>query len=345
MCFLCVACVAWGCSHQDEEAGVVATVNGDPIYYDELKFTFDLANYGRTHEISSNSEAFRKEFGAALSDLIVVELIEQELEKKDLAVTDAEFDNASDHIFAGYGSKDRNVILHEENIDREMWERSLRRDLAFEKFLQAVIDPTLTVEVSEAAQYYKDHPEVFQQPRRIRFYFFQGPSENLLMEAAQLTLQAKSGDSSLPKSMEHIHREELFLSLDRIPKEWIEPIEQSRTLHKPIVFKTDMGVQGFVFIDDTPEQTLDAAKAFPVSEHAVLETKRKLAFSKWLAGVVQAADIAVSRHLLPDFSIANIVHDQADFKNEAERSFPDSAREQRNDDQAHALSSLPEKSP
>ncbi len=300
-----------GCLGKDEQTGTVATVNGEPILYDDLKFTFDLANYGRPHDIASNPQVFREEFGAALADLIVAKLVEQELEKQGLAVDEVEFEQASDRIFAEYGTKDKAAVLREENIDKDMWERSFRRDLAFEKFLRTVIDPSITVEIAEAAQYYKDHPSEFYQPRRIRFFFLQGPREETVMEAARSMSQDEHQGTSLPKAMEHIHQEELFLPVERIPQEWITPIEQSRTQHKPIVFKADMGFQGFVFVEDISAQQLDAARAFPLSQQAVLEKKRKMAFSKWLAGTVQAADIAVSSHLLPNFSIADVVHEQS----------------------------------
>ena len=105
---LCLTiCLAGGLSGcEDSEApgkdayGTVATVNGRGISLQHLQAKHDFNHLSWSTSAMPSADELQRQYGAALTELIITELMEQELEDRDLAVSDGELKTAEDEVKA-----------------------------------------------------------------------------------------------------------------------------------------------------------------------------------------------------------------------------------------------------
>jgi hypothetical protein len=105
-----------GCQNKNEEPGVVARVNGKPIYLTQLEYKYDLSHEGNGEFVPSVAQV-REEYGQILGDLIVQELVSQELEQRNIPVSAKELKDAENEVRSDYPDDSFEQILIEEYID------------------------------------------------------------------------------------------------------------------------------------------------------------------------------------------------------------------------------------
>ncbi|MDD4648898.1 MAG: SurA N-terminal domain-containing protein, partial [Desulfoplanes sp.] len=76
-----------GCGQGESQPGVVARINGEPIYLSELKSGYDLHYMDWSSSNDFDVESLRSEYGAVLGNMILQILIQQTLIQEGLAVT------------------------------------------------------------------------------------------------------------------------------------------------------------------------------------------------------------------------------------------------------------------
>ena len=87
---LLLAFLLGACAGDSDDMGIVARVNGEPIYLTQLEFQHDQFQADSVGTYVPSVEKLRNEYGEILADLIVQELVVQELGRRDLSVTDEE---------------------------------------------------------------------------------------------------------------------------------------------------------------------------------------------------------------------------------------------------------------
>lgn len=281
------------CTRSPEEKGVVAKVNGRPITQQQLEARHSFAALSGPGESNPSVTKLQEEYGQVLSDLVVLALVEQTLEKRGLQVTDEELAAAEAEIRADYPEGAFEQVLVEEYIDLDAWRQQLRSRLTVEKFYREVLRPEIKLDYQEAEAYYKEHIHDFYLPPRVRFFMLRGPSLDVVNQAVEVVarnLDAAAVSGQVPQ----VQVQDLKMREDRLTAAWrdalkgLEPGQASQAL---------AGSDGFtrlVLVENTPAKVLDPSRAYPLVEKVLVEEKLGRVFDAWLTSQLASADIQVT---------------------------------------------------
>ncbi|MBG0776440.1 MAG: peptidyl-prolyl cis-trans isomerase [Desulfovibrionaceae bacterium] len=287
------------CAPDAEETGVIARVNGHPIYLSQLESTYDLAQLGWTGGASPSVARLKRDYDAILTELIVQELIRQELEKRGAEVTRKEMDAAEAEVRADYPEGGFEEMLVEEYIDLQTWRTQLAARLAQEKFLREIIRPGITIDYEEAKAYYARNIKDFYLPPRLRFLMITGPDKDVVEKAAAM-FEAGKDQQAVGEQYSQISVQALKMRQDRLPSAWSDILAGLEPGHAAKVFKGEQGgFETLVLQERIPGKVLDPTHAYPLVEKVLLERKMREAFENWIDRRLQVSTVTVSTHLLP----------------------------------------------
>lgn len=294
---LCLAVgLLTGCLGQgDDEAGVVATVNGSPVRLAELEDRHDLARLGLPRLDNPAVEELRAEYGATLADLIVARLVGQELARLGLTPGLDELAAAEQAVRADYPGDSFERLLLEEHIDLARWRELLADRLALEKFTRDVLRPTVRVGVSEAASYYKEHIQAFTRPAMVRVLVVSGRDAESVK--AGLAAARKSPRPQPGQGPEGWTVQEAALPEAGLPGNWRDALRPLKPGEATVPMASGREHRGLVLVERIPASVLDPAKAYARVESMLAAEKLDKAFEAWLAETLAAATVRVNNRL------------------------------------------------
>ncbi|MCJ2163753.1 peptidylprolyl isomerase [Pseudodesulfovibrio sp. S3-i] len=279
--------------------GIVARVNGEPIFLSQLEFQHDLFQADSVGTYVPSVEKLRTEFGDILADLIVQELVVQELVRRDLAVTDEEVVKAEEEIRADYPEGAFEQVLVEEYIDLKSWRRQLKYHLAQKKFFLQVLRAQIKIDYKEAEKYYRDHISDFYLPESLRILVVRGPSRELVVKAVGKYLQDHD-QMSLATAFGEVETREVVVREGRLSAAWRNAMGGLKPGQASDVLTDRFGFEALVLLERSEAKVLAPAQAYPLVEEALLGKKMQKAFDQWLSENLATADISVSEHLLAE---------------------------------------------
>lgn len=288
-----------GCSGEGEQQGVVARVNGRPITLDRLELKYDFMHLDSSFDAAPSVAQLKEDYGHLLGDLIVQELVDEELERRDLGVTQEEVQAAEDEVRADYPEDTFEQVLVEEYIDIDYWRQELRARLALEKFFSEVLRPGISLGYEEAEAYYRQHINEFYLPPRLRIYLVSGPSRDAVQSAVDLYRKNSSVDA-IEGKFEQVEVRELRVREDRMTIAWKNALKPLSPGDATPVMTSESDFQSLIYLEKSPAKVLDPSRAYPVVEKVLVERKLREAFDAWLSDALANASIEVSTHLLDD---------------------------------------------
>jgi hypothetical protein len=292
-----LAALLAGCTVDTDDIGIVARVNGAPIYLSQLEFQHDQFQEDSVGAYVPSVAKLRKEYGEILSDLIVQELVVQELARRDLSVTDEELHKAENTVRADYPEGAFEQVLVEEYIDLKSWRRQLRYYLAQKKFYQQVLRPQIKIDYKEAEKYYRDHISDFYLPESMRILVVRGPSRELVVKAVEKYLKDHD-QMNLATAFGEVETREVVVREGRLSAPWRNALTGLKPGQASDVLTDRFGFEALVLLERSEAKVLPPAQAYPLVEEALLEKKMRNAFEKWLSADLAKVDIKVSEHLL-----------------------------------------------
>lgn len=286
-----------GCAPDPNELGIVATVNGRPIYMSELEYMYDLEHMDEAKPSIPSVDEISREYGGIMAELIVQQLVYQELEKHGMSVTDEEVGAAEEDIRQDYPGESFEQILVEEYIDLNNWREQLRYRVALEKFHQQVLRPTVKIGYDEAKAYYKDNLADFVLPERLRLVQVRGEKRADVQAAAKDYL--KTGNRTRVEE-EHgaVDLREILIAAANLPPLWEHGVRNLKpgSVSNPI--PANGGFEVLVYLKTVPAKVVPPGQAYTVIENILLQEKLKQAFDSWLEEALATAEIRISRHLI-----------------------------------------------
>jgi parvulin-like peptidyl-prolyl isomerase len=323
---LAVTLLSAACSQEATEVGVVARVNGFPIYLTDVEAKYDLSHLGWSGSVSPSLGKLKSEYRVILAELIAQELIFQVLNEKNIPVTEQEMLQAEARVRADYPQGLFEQVMVEEYIDLDIWRRQLRAHLSFEKFLNKILRPRITVEHGEVEAYYNEHAREFNVPAQVHFLLVMAAEKARLEEAYALFRRGADGEI-LSRELEGVEAQEVKLPLDRLTEKWSKALESVETGGATRALSAQRGYEMLILVDRQPARRLSLQEAYPVIERTLLERKLHEAYAAWLEEEIESADIFISAHLLAEGDEAEDEHEvQPDFLQEEQRGDPASER-------------------
>ena len=278
------------------EYGTVASVNGRGISLQHLQAKHDFNHLSWSASAMPSADELQRQYGVALTELIIAELMEQELEKRDLAVSAEELKAAEDEVRADYPDGEFERALVEDYIDIEIWRAFLRHRLSMLKFVNTVLRPEITISPADMEAYYQAHIAEFTLPERQHFIVVDCEAKATAEKLRKAYMQTKS--QPLPTEDDVINVREITANRERLPQPWIDALKGLKSREASEIKFNEQRYQFLIFLETLPEQILDPAAVYSRVEAGLIESRTESAFNHWLGQKLQEADIRVSRPLL-----------------------------------------------
>lgn len=292
------------CAEDQDNASIVARVNGEAIPLSDLEYKYDLLYLDTEEDVSPTVERLRADYGRILSELITQKLVMQDLEQRGLAVTDNELKRAENEVRADYPEGAFEEMLVEEYVDLDFWRRQLHARLSMQVFKRQVLRPQVRIELTEAEEYYRQNIQNFYLPQRVAFLLVRAPGKNLLRKATEL-LQEGETPIEVSAKLKEVEAIALKMRADSLPHAWASVLEQLKPGQASgIMSSGEGGFERLILQERSPAKVLELAQAYPLIEEVLLNAKLKEAFNAWLEARVAGSEIIISTQLLPDETIA-----------------------------------------
>ncbi|HEX9860553.1 MAG TPA: peptidyl-prolyl cis-trans isomerase [Nitrospirota bacterium] len=159
-----------GCSGGGKTAGhgtVLATVNGEAVTLDQLRYRMKFLNLGFPNISSQDQEA--GEAGLeALTQLIEETVYLQEAAKAGIAVSGKEVDERLKSALSDYPDGTFNATLKSNHLTMEDFRHDITRKLTIEKLIDSEVYSHVKVEDQELKKYFDGHKGDFSRPGQVR---------------------------------------------------------------------------------------------------------------------------------------------------------------------------------
>lgn len=278
--------------------GQVATVNGNVITLDQVAALRNSTHFDWTSSAPADLGVMRKQYGDALTNLIAVELVKQQLAKKKLSVTAGEVLSEEALIRADYPPGTFEDVLVGEAIDLEMWRFLLHNHLSVQRFLDTMLRPEIVITPEETDAYLKAHSQEFILPPWAYFFLVTG-TERENVNACAKDLDA-DGD---PVQVQERHPDVLIrtvrLDINRLDPALGEALTglESGDLSPVIEFGGEF--HRILLLERRPERQAGPNEAYLQIQETLVGQKLQAQYNEWVRNRMRKATIKVSQQLLP----------------------------------------------
>lgn len=140
------------------------------------------------------------------TELIIKALLEEEINKRNIKVTDEDIKNETKSIIDKVGSKEElNRLLKRRGISNEEFNTDLKTQIKMKKLINSI--ETVKISDADTLKYYKAHPDQFKRDEQVR-------AAHILVEANPLTLI-----TDIKKKNKNISPEELNSKVEAMQAE------------------------------------------------------------------------------------------------------------------------------
>ena len=149
---------------------VVAVVNGRSVNGDEFLKAYD--SFKKSSKLADPKEKKLERMlrVGVLNNLIDQILLYEEAEKNGIRVPGEVRDETAEELVKGFSPARLKNVLSAEGQSFDEWKDKLMKNMVIEKLIRSKITPMVSIPDSEVKKYYRDHPEEFNVPARVRAY-------------------------------------------------------------------------------------------------------------------------------------------------------------------------------
>jgi hypothetical protein len=278
--------------------GVLAVVNGEPIYLRTVQALLDgHASAGGTWETRS-LKIMKSRYGEALGTLIVNALVRQELARRDMAVTDGDVAEALDKVRSDYGGQeDFNLVLAEKSLNETEWLNLLRDHLSVRRFEKNILLPGIRVGADDVRAYYREHEDSFRLPEIYDVCLASSDKKEYLEVYGRAFAETAAFPSGVAGQC-------LSVALKDIPPEWRKTLPELAAGACSGATARGSSWEMLCLKRRLPAGIAGIAGVYAFIERQLLESRRQAVFERWLETCLAGADIRVSPHIKDDLLAA-----------------------------------------
>ncbi len=296
-CFLLLS----ACSNDNNQPGVVARVNGSPIFLEEIESGYDMFFFEWSEPLPPSISDMKGTYGRVLMDVILVKLIEQELESRNLSISQDEILKIENEIRQDYPDDEFDKMLIEEYIDLGYWRNQVRQKLLWEKFVKRTLMPSVNVKLDEINEYYYSNINDFYIPERMTFIYLASSDKNHLKEAASkaIELDEPNDIDRMRQDFENLVVGSYEIPVDQLPENLSETLITMSPGDFSDIFEEENGQYYCLYVTGYwEEDLLKPHQAYSLIEKKLTEEKLRNAFDQWLRQILIDSKIEVNTILL-----------------------------------------------
>ena len=286
LAMLCALCLVSACGRQEAGRPHVATVNGEKIYLEEYRARLGDRKGLFSLRALQNESGKRMRLEEEILDALITEkMVLQRARELGLSVSETELESRLLEIRGDYGEKFFDLLVRQ-NVRYEDWREALKKEMLFEKLVDADVRAAVRVSEDEAEDYFQEHPDFCRSGARVRASQIVTPD---LDQAREVEERLEKGEdfASLAKAFsigpEAVRGGDLgLITRDTMP----EPLD--KTLFTLPLYKTSSIVKsayGYHILKVTDIQPA-RARSFAECRQELLDVlraqKEEAAFNAWL---------------------------------------------------------------
>ncbi len=298
MALLACCLLLGGCFEGRLPEGVVATVNGEPIYLRTVQALLDGRSAALDTMQRPSLENMKRQYGDALGTLIIYALVNQELRNLQIPVTDSAVDAAVANVRADYGGEEELArFLAEESLDGNEWRLLMRDHLAMQSFEKRVLLPGIRISLDSVRVYYKKHETEFNIPETLDICLISATDRQIV---DNFCASFGSEGASRAKQSGDILLQCIEAGAAQLPPEsqkGLEKLAAGRCLPP----RQEGGLWlGVALVRRNAAHVMSVAEAYPLIENILRDLEKEAAFERWLTVALAHAQVRVNPDLAVD---------------------------------------------
>ncbi len=289
-----------GCKKRGElPKDVLLTVNGQPVYIEELEEEVAQTYPWKDADNSSKLSFLWDPSRRAIREQLIEHLIERKLllqaaEKQGVKITKAEFQVELSRITGGINKREFLKLFARYGIDPGEWKEKVKEDLIIKKLLNKVVYSNLKVTDSEIKKYYSKHITQFVDRRWVRVHMIVFDS---LAEAQNFKKKIKNANDFLrvetAKNPYAPHEGYVFYKGELSPEEW-KILNQLPLRQVSQIFNLKNGYYIFLVMDRGHGNPGGKKAIFQKIKNIILSQKKEEAYKHFLASLKKKAKIKIN---------------------------------------------------
>jgi hypothetical protein len=285
------------CGIEEINPGEAALVNGKAITVKQLQAAHDAQVLGGDAP-GKAVDALRKEYGSVLSELIVQELVAQELERRNLRVTDEELARAEQELRQDFPPGGFERMLLEDSIDVDLWRGFLRKRLGMYKFNSRMLRSQVAIDAEEVDEYYRTHKEDFNVPERLNFIQFSSLIRDQVVAACE-QFHKEQDPAAIQARFHNMSIRMVIMREDRLPPDVVKALAGLRPMEASTPLEMNGEYVAMVLLAKEKARVLSREEIYSRIESLLLEDKMQTAFEAWLEQKISKSTIKISALLAP----------------------------------------------
>lgn len=274
---------------------VVAKVNGDPIYAGEFLLNFEQLKAEQDEISQKNPKLMDQLKTRALNEVIVVGILRQEAQRRQILVAKEEVEGRLANWKDGYPPGGFEEMLRKQNTTEAYLKKRLEDQLLVEKITEVVFGTENLVSDDEAKAYYSEHEKEFFRPERVHAYQIVVPTkteaEKIRQEiiSNQLTFESAARTYSLSPDASKGGDIGFFAKNEKIAAFNEAFSVNVGQISKPVESK--FGVHLLKVVEKKPSAKLAFADAKAEIEKTLKRNKEAKAYREWVTKLLKDGEI------------------------------------------------------
>ncbi|MCH5277531.1 MAG: peptidyl-prolyl cis-trans isomerase [Desulfovibrionaceae bacterium] len=276
--------------------GVVATVDGAPIYLRQVEGLYDMNNLGAGEGRTVTLDEVRADYAECLRTLIVQTLIRRELAALNQNVSAEDILRMEETVSSYYDERpgpDFDHWIEDAGLVPDLWREQLRARLELERW-QAELSRSAAIGEAEVEAYIAAHPDEMEMPAHVEYLLVIG-RDKARVEAMR---QSRSRDLSALRAagleVRHLRR-----SVDSLPDILAE--ELSSLALGGVTDLRQMGGdwQYALLLSRQAKRPRTPAEMYTHAEQQLMEKRLPEVFDAWLADTLAKTHVRMVTPLMP----------------------------------------------
>ncbi len=295
---ICGSIFVCACANDKPQAGVVAMVNGAPVFLKDIEYGYDANFFEWSDAIPPSARELKNKYGQVLLDLIVIELIRTELDARNLTVTKDEIMDVENEIRKDYPEGEFEKMLIEEYIDLQYWRTRIGHKLMWEKFVDKVLMAEVSFGLDEINDYYYSNIQEFYVPDRLVYLYIESIDREILEHALD-ELEKYEDVDILTKEFQDASIARYEMRVDQLPQTLAEDLQFLEAGQSSEI--KGGGQEGFYIlylVEKKEEQLLKPHQVYTLIEQNIVNSKLTEIFNNWISDALGRSQIEINTVLL-----------------------------------------------
>lgn len=276
--------------------GVVATVDGAPIYLRQVEGLYDMRNLGANEGRTVTLDEVRADYAECLRTLIIQTLIRRELAALNQNVSDEDILRMEETVSSYYDERpgpDFDHWIEDAGLVPDLWREQLRARLELERW-QAELGRSTSIGEADVEAYIAAHPDEMDMPAHVEYLLVSGRDK----AGVDAMRQSRSRDLAALRAagleVRHLRR-----SVDSVPDSLAGELASLELGAVTALRQAGGDWQYVLLLSRQAKRPRTPAEMYTHAEERLMEKRLPEAFDAWLEDTLSRTHVRMVTSLMP----------------------------------------------